>query len=253
MSTSPAWRSHGLTHQQVSTSPCRAPDVRSVPSRRSCAEANRLTPQGGIALIHLPDWPEKGEPYPNPEEVKKVRKVALKTAETKRYLSKMKVERPEKYRELMRGRERRAAAAKSKRRQESVIRKEYERRYRKEHAGRRSEIRRERYAAEPQFRIAQLLRSRLRRALIGKKKTGSAVELLGCSIDDAVTHIERQFHKGMTWANRGTKWHLDHIRPLAGFDLTDPDQLSQACHFTNLMPLPASENISKKDQMVYLL
>jgi hypothetical protein len=45
------------------------------------------------------------------------------------------------------------------------------------------------------------------------------------------------------WAHRG--WHLDHIRPLASFDLTDESQLKEAIHYTNLQPLWAEDNIRK--------
>ena len=51
----------------------------------------------------------------------------------------------------------------------------------------------------------------------------------------------------MTWEN-WTKngWHLDHIRPIASFpNLTDPEQQRQCCHYTNLRPMWAEENLSK--------
>lgn len=81
-------------------------------------------------------------------------------------------------------------------------------------------------------------------ALRGKRKSGSAIELLGCSIDEARLHIERQFSTGMSWANYG-EWHVDHIKPLASFDLADPAQLARACHYKNLQPLWALDNLIK--------
>jgi hypothetical protein len=45
------------------------------------------------------------------------------------------------------------------------------------------------------------------------------------------------------WAHRG--WHLDHIRPLSSFDLTDEAQLKEAMHYTNLQPLWARDNLRK--------
>lgn len=62
-----------------------------------------------------------------------------------------------------------------------------------------------------------------------------------------MTHLEAKFSEGMTWQNYGT-WHIDHIRPLASFDLTDPAQVRLACHFTNLQPLWGADNIRKGDK-----
>jgi hypothetical protein len=39
--------------------------------------------------------------------------------------------------------------------------------------------------------------------------------------------------------------HLDHIRPLKSFDLSDSGQLADACHFSNLQPLCAADNLKK--------
>jgi hypothetical protein len=48
-----------------------------------------------------------------------------------------------------------------------------------------------------------------------------------------------------SWGNWGPSWHIDHIKPLADFDLTDTQQAKEACHYTNLQPLFAQENWEK--------
>jgi hypothetical protein len=41
------------------------------------------------------------------------------------------------------------------------------------------------------------------------------------------------------------EWHIDHIRPLSSFDLSDPEQVRRACLPDNFQWLPAKENLKK--------
>ena len=105
---------------------------------------------------------------------------------------------------------------------------------------------RERLATDPQMKIAALLRNRFRTALKGKHRSGSAITLLGCTIPELMARFETLFTDGMTWDNHGyDTWHIDHIRPLASFDLKEPAQQAAAFHYTNLQPLSAFDNLSK--------
>ena len=45
----------------------------------------------------------------------------------------------------------------------------------------------------------------------------------------------------MNWKNID----LDHVRPLSSFDLTDPNQLKEASHFSNIQPLLKQDNRKK--------
>lgn len=52
----------------------------------------------------------------------------------------------------------------------------------------------------------------------------------------------------MSWQNRGRghdKWHIDHVRPCASFDLTDPEQQKQCFHWSNMQPLWQTDNLRK--------
>lgn len=101
----------------------------------------------------------------------------------------------------------------------------------------------------PEYRLQKSIRRRLRSALQNKKKVGSAVKDLGCTPTELKQYLESKFKPGMTWQNHGSEWHIDHIRPLWTFDLENRDELLQACHFTNLQPLWATENLGiKKEQ-----
>ena len=86
-------------------------------------------------------------------------------------------------------------------------------------------------------------------AIKSSQKAGSAVRDLGCSIEDLRTHLEYKFQKGMTWENRGKYgWHIDHIVPLSKFDLSKKEEFLKACHYTNLQPLWAKDNLKKHNK-----
>lgn len=97
------------------------------------------------------------------------------------------------------------------------------------------------------FRFTELLRNRLYRAVTktGETRTASFKILLGCSIPELRAHLEKQFRPGMTWENYGPVWHVDHRRPCANFDFSDPEQQKVCFHWTNLQPLFAEENKRK--------
>jgi flagellar biosynthesis GTPase FlhF len=77
-------------------------------------------------------------------------------------------------------------------------------------------------------------------------RSGEAVRLLGCTMAEFVSHVESLWLPGMSWDNWSRDgWHIDHIMPMAAFDLTDEGQRKKACHYTNLRPLWAKDNLAK--------
>lgn len=97
-------------------------------------------------------------------------------------------------------------------------------------------------------RIADNLRIRLSHAIRGGYRCGSSITDLGCSFEDFLTYLERRFLEGMSWDNYGfgaNKWNIDHIKPLCTFDLSDRNQLLEACHYTNLRPMWHMDNIKR--------
>jgi len=109
---------------------------------------------------------------------------------------------------------------------------------------RREVMRRE---ADPHRRAICRIRCLLKNTLskYGGRKAAKSETLLGCTVEEARQHLEAQFLPGMTWENHG-EWHIDHIRPCASFsDLTQLEQQKQCCHYTNLQPLWALENLQK--------
>ena len=99
---------------------------------------------------------------------------------------------------------------------------------------------------DPSFKISLACRSRMGTFMrsYGIKKDRKIMELLGVpSWDFLKQHLESQFKDGMTWKNHSFYgWHVEHIIPLAHFDLRDNTQLMKAFHYSNLQPLWATPN-----------
>lgn len=94
------------------------------------------------------------------------------------------------------------------------------------------------------YRIKNSLRSRFGIALRNRHLTKRCKlsQYLGCTVDELKVHLEKQFKTGMTWFNYG-EWHIDHIRPLNSAQ--NEEELYKLCHYTNLQPLWALDNIKK--------
>lgn len=95
--------------------------------------------------------------------------------------------------------------------------------------------------------ILNNLRSRLSHALKRNSKNAHTITYLGCSIEELKQHLEKQFEFGMNWENYG-KWHIDHIRPCASFDLSKLEEQCKCFNFNNLQPLWGELNIKKSNK-----
>lgn len=104
---------------------------------------------------------------------------------------------------------------------------------------------------DPGFRVQLNMRKRLKEFIGSAKKGGtqSIRSLIGCSTIQLAKHLESGFTKKMTWSNYGTYWHVDHILPCSSFDHTDPRQVAQCWHWTNLRALEAQKNLDKSDSI----
>lgn len=122
------------------------------------------------------------------------------------------------------------------------------RRYHKKHRTKLRKTRRE-YVAnrrknDPIFRLQLNVRRRVNHAIewLRAKKDRRTLDILGCDIDTLRRHLESKFKPGMTWENYG-EWHVDHIIPLA--QGRTKAKLEKLCHYTNLAPLWAEDNLKK--------
>jgi hypothetical protein len=81
------------------------------------------------------------------------------------------------------------------------------------------------------------------------KKQIKSEQLLCCTIPKLRDHIEKQFQPGMTWGNHGRYgWHIDHVIPLSS--AMSQSEIERLCHYTNLQPLWAKDNLEKSDKII---
>ena len=73
------------------------------------------------------------------------------------------------------------------------------------------------------------------------EKTKPSIEYLGCSAEYFKDYLQSKMVEGMTFENI----HLDHIKPVSKFDLSNIDELLNCCHYSNFQPLLARENMEK--------
>jgi hypothetical protein len=120
--------------------------------------------------------------------------------------------------------------------------------YRKKNQFRRNKQDRERRKIDPLFKLNEIIRVNINRYLLGKKSK-KTLDILGCSIEEFKTYIEKQFKEGMNWDNH-TKdgWHLDHKIPLASAKIEE--DLYKLNHYTNFQPLWWWENQAKKARIL---
>jgi hypothetical protein len=101
----------------------------------------------------------------------------------------------------------------------------------------------------PTLRMISNLRSRIVQFVKSKKihKDNKTLDLVGCSTEFLKEHLQSQFKDGMGWDNYGS-WHIDHIIPLSS--AKNIEEISKLCHYSNLQPLWASDNLSKGNKII---
>ena len=68
-------------------------------------------------------------------------------------------------------------------------------------------------------------------------------DIVGIDISELIKYLESKFTPEMNWNNHGTYWHIDHIIPLSSAKTVF--EVYALCHYSNLQPLEAIENLKK--------
>ena len=100
------------------------------------------------------------------------------------------------------------------------------------------------------FKFVENLRNSVRRAIKCQFKSEKTMDLLGCTINEFLNHLESQFDTNMSWNNYGKKinqWSIDHILCCELFDFSNPKHQKFCFNYKNIKPLCHIDNESKSD------
>lgn len=114
---------------------------------------------------------------------------------------------------------------------------------REKYKKRRNELQKKRLKEDHGYRLLTNLRIRLNSVV--KLKKDRSIDILGCKVSFYKNFIESHFTKEMKWNNI----HIDHIIPVTLFDMTNPEEVKKAFHWTNTRPLLKAANLSKNDKL----
>lgn len=112
------------------------------------------------------------------------------------------------------------------------------------------EYKRIKVKTDPLYHTEIKLRERIRQAFKRTSycKSNGTTVILGCDYFTAFNYLESLFKENMSWDNR-SEWHIDHIVPLSS--ATTEEELIKLCHYTNLQPLWAEDNLKKGSKLTY--
>jgi hypothetical protein len=136
-------------------------------------------------------------------------------------------------------------------------RKQYLKEYREKNIDKIRETKRNyektRKANDPIYKLINNFRTAIYQVLKENQiqKNGHYFETLKYSPENLIEHLESKFKDNMTWDNYG-KWHVDHIKPISSFQITEigDDEFMTCWSLKNLQPLWSDENIRKSNKIV---
>lgn len=124
----------------------------------------------------------------------------------------------------------------------------YQKEYYQNNKNKINEYNKNKYKTDSLYKIGKLIRRRVYDYITKNNiKLSDTFDIVGCSPEFLKEHLENQFKDGMSWNNQG-EWHIDHIIPLSSAETED--EIYKLCHYTNLQPLWAEENLSKGSKII---
>ncbi len=101
------------------------------------------------------------------------------------------------------------------------------------------------------FKLNEHVRKRFHKAFTRSNQINRKFyfkKYIGLTPDKLWDYLESLFEPGMTRKNYG-KWHIDHIKPVSSFDLTENEEIRKCFFYKNLQPLWALDNLRKGSKL----
>ena len=102
----------------------------------------------------------------------------------------------------------------------------------------------------PTFKLTDNMRRRVNifLKLNNITKRNKTFDIVGCSPECLKEYLEQKFTEGMSWELMGKFIHVDHIIPLSS--AKTEEEIYRLCHYTNLQPLWAEDNLKKGSKIL---
>jgi hypothetical protein len=126
---------------------------------------------------------------------------------------------------------------------------EYAKKYRLENCENRNKYEKIKRETDCLYKLKQNVRNRINKYVKKNNinKNNKTFELVGTEPSYLKEYLEKKFTQGMTWNNYGD-WHVDHIIPLSL--ARNEKDIAKLCHYTNLQPLWAKDNLIKGNKII---
>lgn len=114
----------------------------------------------------------------------------------------------------------------------------------------------DKYRTDARYRVSVLVRARMSKFIRsyvdgGNRSIGYDI---GIDKNGFINYLEKSFSEGMSFSNYGKQgWCIDHVVPLADFDLEKDSEFAKAVHYTNMKPVWIFDNLQKGVRKVSLL
>lgn len=105
---------------------------------------------------------------------------------------------------------------------------------------------------KPRYRLDHNFSKQILDAIKGLKNGQKWENIVGYSLEDLISHIEKQFDENMSWENYGSYWQIDHIIPKCMFKYksTDDEEFQLCWCLNNLQPLEKTRNNFKNGRFI---